>query len=171
MSTVLEAFKPIAEIANSYEGTIVTMSAEAFRDFPLATVGDVAGLFKKSSAVDLVFAGYICSKASNANGEHLTYGEIKSYLDAVKQFRSQITIHTSSVMMIAELITWDAQVVEPVPVLDRQLSTTKNCLVKALDETVTKDPAKVASDLQAILELLPRLVAKLGIDSQTLVSA
>lgn len=135
------------------------MSAKAFADYPLANVGDVAGLFKTKSAVDLVWAGYICSKATNAQGTHLSYAEVKPYLEAIRQFRSQITIHDSSVMMIAELITWDAQVVEADVVLDRQLSTIKNALVKALDETVTKDPAKVAQLRLDILELLPKVFA------------
>ena len=167
MSTILEAFKPIAKIANSFEETIVSLSTDAFKQYPNATVGDVAGLFTKSSSVDLVFAGYLCSKATNAGGVNLSYSEIKPYIEAIKQFRNKITIHTSSVMMIAELITWDAQVVEPVPVLDRQLSTIKNALVKSLDETVTKDPAKVALLRAEIMELLPKVFA----NSAELVSA
>ena len=167
MSTILEAFKPIAAIANSFEETIATLSAEAFKQYPNATVGDVAGLFTKSSSVNLVFAGYLCSRATNAEGVNLTYSEIKAYLEAINQFRSKITVHTSSVMMIAELITWDAQVVEPVPVLDRVLSSIKNGLVKSLDETVTKDPAKVALLRAEIMELLPMVFA----NSAELVSA
>jgi len=138
------------------------MSADAFRAYPLANVGDVAGLFKTKAAVDLVWAGYICSKASSViDGEikHLSFTEVKPYLEAIRQFRSKITIHDSSVMMIAELITWDAQVIEADVVLDRQLSTIKNALVKALDETVTKDPAKVAQLRLDILELLPKVFA------------
>jgi hypothetical protein len=160
MSTILEAFQPIAKIANSYEETIVSMSSEAFGKFKKATPGDVVGLFKTANAVDLVWAGYICSKATSViNGDkvNLTYREIKPYLEAIRQFRSQITIHASSVMMIAELITWDNQVVEAVPVLDRQLSTIKNALVKALDDSVTKDPAKVAQLRLDIMELLPKV--------------
>ena len=167
MSTVLEAFKPIAEIANSVEETIVTMSTEAFKQYPNATVGDVAGLFTKSSSINLVFAGYLCSKATNAKGVNLTYSEIKAYIEAIKQFRTQINVHTSSVMMIAELITWDAQVVEPVPVLDSVYSRIKNALVISLDETVTKDPAKVALLRAEIMELLPKVFA----NSAELISA
>lgn len=159
MSTVLEAFKPIAKIANSLEETIVTMSTEAFKQYPNATVGDVAGLFTKASSVDLVFAGYLCSKATNAEGDNLAYSDIKQFMEAIKQFRTKITIHTSSVMMIAELMTWNAQVVKPVPVLDNVLSSIKNGLVKSLDKTVTQDPAKVALLRAEIMELLPKVFA------------
>lgn len=139
MSTVLEAFKPIAKIANSFEETIITQSAVAFGQFPDAQPADVLGLFNKASAVPLVWAGYISARCN------LTYGEVKPFVEAIGQFRSQINLHPDNkVMMIAELLTWDSQVVTPVPTLDRQLSAILGALTKMEEGTVTKDPAKVA---------------------------
>lgn len=151
MSTILEAFKPIVEIANSFEETIVTMSDTAFKQFPDAVPADVLGLFTKRSAVRLVWAGYIMSQSG------LTFSEVKPWLEAISQFYSELTIHTDKAQMLVELMLADGKVTEPVAVLDTKLASIANALKAIKEGTITKDSKRVAELRLEILDLLPIL--------------
>jgi hypothetical protein len=96
----------------------------------------------------LVWAGYISAKSG------LSYKEIKPYLAGISQFHADITIHENSVQMLAELIVTQSRVEEPTPVLDRQLSTIKNALLKIKEGTVTNDSEKVAVLRLEVMDLL-----------------
>ena len=151
MSTVTQVFAPIAEIANSFEETISTKSATAFKQFPDAVPADVLGLFTKRAAVPLVWAGYIMSQSG------LTFSEVKPYLEAIAQFYSELTIHTDKAQMLVELFLADSKVTEPVAVLDKKLATIANALKAIKEGTITKDSKRVAELRLEILDLLPIL--------------